>query len=392
MQYFRDKNDTDTGHMTEPCQYSIGVFGSGRMGADIVDYLSDFPVRLTWICVSEEEREKARREYQKKIGRRHRNGLMDDALFELRKKSSAISSSPAECAGCDIIIEAIIEDADAKRKLFAEIEAHARGDTVIVSNTSSINLSRLIENTVRRERFAGLHFFFPVRYRDIAELVLTDHTDAAAAGKLRQFLSFLGRFYLEMGERDAFILNRVVLECQAQACRFCEEGAFMPRDIDGIVKQSLFPAGIFELFDSVGIDVVYRSVVNYTERLSGREFYMPMLRALQSLVSSGRLGRKNGAGFYDYNETDARAEDRPAGDATGAGLLLHAIYVNSALKALERGIWRREDLEYALAEYTGARAGPFARAGEPAKGEMRAVLTEHYKKTGFEAYRPSLLL
>lgn len=361
------------------------------MGADIVDYLSDFPVRLTWICVSEEEREKARRVYQKKIGRRHRNGLMDDAQFELRKKSSAISSSPADCADCDIIIEAIIEDEDAKRKLFAEIEAHARGDAVIVSNTSSINLSRLIENAVRGERFAGLHFFFPVRYRDIAELVLTNHTDAAAAGRLRQFLSFIGRFYLEMGERDAFILNRVVLDCQAQACRFCEEGAFMPRDIDDIVKQSFFPAGIFELFDSVGIDVVYRSVVNYTESLSDREFYMPMLRALQSLVSSGRLGRKNGAGFYDYNETDARAENRPAVDATGAGLLLHAIYVNSAFKAFERGTWRREDLEYALAEYTGARAGPFSRAGEPAKRDMRDVLTEHYKKTGFEAYRPSML-
>lgn len=391
MQYFRDKNDTDTAHMTEPCQYSIGVFGSGRMGADIVDYLSDFPVRLTWICVSEEEREEARRAYQKKIGRRHRNGLMDDALFELREKSSVVSSSPAECADCDIIIEAIIEDEDAKRNLFAGIEAHARRDAVIVSNTSSINLSRLIENAVRRERFAGLHFFFPVRYRDIAELVLTGHTDAAAAGRLRQFLSFIGRFYLEMGERDAFILNRVVLECQAQACRFCEEGAFMPRDIDGIVKQSFLPAGIFELFDSVGIDVVYRSVVNYTESLADREFYIPMLRALQSLVSSGRLGRKNGAGFYDYNETDARAEDRPAVDATGAGLLLNAIYINSAFKALERGTWRREDLEYALAEYTGARAGPFAYAGEPAKREMRAVLKEHYKKTGFEAYRPSML-
>ena len=378
--------------MTETSQYSIGVIGSGRMGTDIIDYLADVTIPLTWICISDEEKERAEKAFRKKIERRHRNGLISDELCKFRNDNSTVSSALSDCAGCDIIIEAIHENADAKISLFRELESQVREDTVIVSNSSSINPSRLVGNALRKERFAGLHFFFPVRYTDIVELIRTDHTDETTMRRLRQFLSLAGKSRLEMGDGDAFILNRIFLDCQAQACRFCDEGLFRPRDIDRIVKRGLFPAGIFEFFDSVGIDVACRSVLNYTGCLPDREFYLPLIRALQSLISGDRLGRKNGAGFYDYPEPPPATDSAPAGDEDTAEMLLSALYINSAFKALERGIWSRDELEYALTEYTRNAVGPFARADELGKADISALLTEYHEKTGLEQYRPSSLL
>lgn len=378
--------------MSEKRPYSIGIIGSGRMGSDLFDYLSDFMFPLTLICISDQERMAAQKAFTRRLDRRLRNGLIEEELFDFRTNNCVISSSLKDCSGCDIIIEAIYEDEEAKRTLYRNLDAIVQKDTIIVSNSSSIPPSRIADGGIHGSRCAGLHFFFPVRYTNVAELIRMDHTDDDVMRILRDFLAEINRFYLEMGEVDAFVLNRILLDCQAQACRFLTEDRYSAGEIDRIMRRRLFPHGVFEFFDSVGIDVASRAVANYAALRGDIEFYQPMLMSMKKLISENRLGKKTAAGFLNYDKPEEPETDRAINGADQVEPVLAALYINSACRACERGTWPQEDLEYALTEYTGCPEGPFALAQEIGTSELHDLLSEHHMRTGFEAFRPSRLL
>ena len=160
-----------------------------------------------------------------------------------------------------------------------------------------------------------------------------------------------------------------------------------------MVKRELFPAGVFEFFDGVGIDVIYRSVMNYTENVTDKRFYLPLIRGLESLNADGRLGKKSGAGFYEYRQTD-KEEDNDCGDLPDREIVsrLACLYINSAFRALEKNICNRNDLEYAIREYLSVEKGPFASADEIGRALIRDNLLKYFHESGFDAYRPSMLL
>src|SRR3990172_1479955 len=216
--------------MDEPEIIKIGIIGNGKMGTDIFYYLADFNFHLTWVCRSEEGRKNSTDPFVRKLSRRRRSGLVDGAFVSYRMMNTNITTRLSELSDSDIVIEAIGEDTDAKAKLFGELDPLVRKDTVIASNSSSIKPSCFIKNVGRPEYYAGLHFFFPVKYKNIVEITTTDSTGERAINRIKKFLSIIERFYIILHESEGFILNRIFLDFQAQAYRYYAEGALEPEE------------------------------------------------------------------------------------------------------------------------------------------------------------------
>jgi 3-hydroxyacyl-CoA dehydrogenase len=378
--------------MTSTEKRTIGVIGSGHMGSEIAYFLHDLNFNLVWICIDEEERHRLVALFDRKIDRLLRNGAIDQDEIIQKKHAMKISCSLRDISSCDIIIEAIDENATAKTKLFTALEPFLGASARVVTNTSSITPSRLVGNGALRYRFAGLHFFSPVKMKNIVELIITEYTDNNTIATLRDFISAIGKSRLEMPEEESFVLNRLFLDIQAQAVRLHRDNKIDIKVIDHIIKESIFPRGVFEFFDDVGIDVMCQSVINYTAPIHDRTFYDPLLDFLADLLSRNRLGRKSGSGCYNYpanGDTVALPGKQIQEEIT---TLLQAIYINSVFKVLEKKIWSRDDIEFAVKEYMDLDQGPMELADKIGHGAIRELLTNHYNKTAFKAYRPSLLL
>jgi 3-hydroxyacyl-CoA dehydrogenase len=377
--------------MTDSEISHVGIVGSGRMGTDIFYYLADHYFNLTWVCISEDERKKSADSYMRKLARKSCSGLYDDSFVSYRKMHTNITSHVSDLSDSDIIIEAIWENEGAKAGLFESLQPVVGSNSIVVSNSSSFKPSRFIRHVQRPEFFAGLHFFYPVKYKNIAEIIFTDRTGDFALRRIKMLLAALGKFYIVMHEKDGFILNKIFLALQARAYRYFAEGTLGMKEIDSIAKRDIFPVGIFEFFDSVGLDVMYQSVINYTLDLSDREFYGPLLEGLHCLIEKNRIRGISGAGFYDhYKFSDNDYQGNDLHDSVS--LDLRCLYINSAFKALERKICSKEDMDYAIKEYMGVEKGPFEIADEIGTGKVLDILTSCYNKTGFDVYHPSSLL
>ncbi len=379
-------------NMSTPSNIKTGVIGSGLMGTDILYYLSDFDFNLVWICLGEEEQSRIQSAYSRKAERLFRNGLIDEKGLHHKKDQVLISSSIRDLHDCGIIIESIQENAADKARLFIDLAKVLAKDAVVVTNTSSIKPSLLIRDEEMKKHFAGLHFFYPVKMKNIVELIVTDFTDEKTITVLRNFISAMDRFHLEMHEDEAFILNRLFLDFQAQAFRLHHDDGLDMKAIDAIIKKNMFPVGVFEFFDLVGIDIMRQSIINYIDTMAGRDFYMPLIDCFDELISQKKIGRKSGAGFYNYPDNDPGVSLPDDGARTEIVALLQSMYINSVFRAFEKNIWSRVNLEFAVKEYMGVEKGPFTLADEMGHAAIKELLQHYYNKTGFDAYRPSLLL
>ena len=209
----------------------------------------------------------------------------------------------SRAAHADLVIEAVFEDIDVKRRLWSELDRIAPAATIFVTNTSSISIDRLAEAVAepRRARFAGMHFFSPVPVMPLVELIrgsaTTDETETA----IRQLAGELGMQVIVSEDRPGFIVNRILMPLLAEAMRAYEDGLGTAGDIDTGAKVGLrHPMGPLELADFIGLDVCLGILRVLHEGLGEEQFRPP--RVLVELVDAGHLGRKSGSGFHTYPE------------------------------------------------------------------------------------------
>jgi len=205
----------------------------------------------------------------------------------------------AELAGCDLVIEAIVENVEVKTKLFQELDDLLAPNAIICSNTSSLCIIELAAKTKRPNRVAGLHFFNPVPLMKLVEVVRTIAVSQDVIDALFAFAKKLGKEPVLAQDTTGFIVNRLLIPYLLYAIRCLEEGVASKEDIDKGMKLGCgYPMGPFELLDFVGLDTTY-----YIAQIMFDEFKDPMMAApplLKRMVLAGRYGRKNGKGFYDY--------------------------------------------------------------------------------------------
>ena len=204
-----------------------------------------------------------------------------------------------DLAGCDLVIEAIVETVDAKREVFATLEGVVGADTVFASNTSSLCITELASATRRPERFIGLHFFSPVPVMKLVEVVRGLATSDETCESVFAFGRSLGKDPVTAPDRPGFIANRLLIPYLLDAIRAYEEGVGTIEDIDKTMSLGCgYPMGPFTLLDFVGLDTTcYIAGIMYDEFRDPRYAPPPLLRRM---VLAGRHGRKTGRGFYTY--------------------------------------------------------------------------------------------
>jgi 3-hydroxyacyl-CoA dehydrogenase len=277
---------------------NIGIIGEGKMGTNLLYYLIDMDFNLTWICSQDADLERLRRTFNKRLIRTLEAGIIDEKRFQSIQERMTISSSLEDVTACELIIEAINEELQAKQKLFRALDAIASPGCIFTSNSSSINPSALIPSENRKDKFAGLHFFYPIALKNIVEVILLPESSRETVQELTTFLESIHRRFLILEEKDSFILNRIFLHFQNEAFLLVNEKKASIHQIDRIVKEHFFPIGVFEFFDSVGLDIMLASVKNYTEYDPSADRFHSLILRLEELVSYGRLGNKQNGGFY----------------------------------------------------------------------------------------------
>jgi 3-hydroxybutyryl-CoA dehydrogenase len=204
--------------------------------------------------------------------------------------------------GCDLIVEAIVENLDQKRETYAFLEAMVGRHTIFVSNTSSLCITELAAATSRPDRFAGLHFFNPVPLMKLVEVIRALTTSDDTYKTVFAFAQSLGKEAITAPDRPGFIVNRLLVPYLLDAIRAYENGLGTLEDIDNGMKLGCgYPMGPFTLLDFVGLDTTY-----YIANIMFEEFREPAYAPpplLKRMVLAGRLGRKSGRGFYTYGTT-----------------------------------------------------------------------------------------
>ena len=279
----------------------VGVLGCGLMGAGIAQTAASAGFETIVREVSDELIQKGFLGIEKSLSKFAEKGTISAEDQKAIRDRLSGTTSFEDLADCDIIIEAIIENLDEKRKTFAELDQICRPDTIFASNTSSISITAMMTATSieRQERFIGLHFFNPVPIMKLVEVVRTILTDEAVYEQGIEFGKRLGKVPVRAGDRSGFIVNRLLVPYMLDAIRALEEGVGSIVDIDTSMKLGLgYPMGPFTLGDFVGLDTTYYIAEIMFDEFREKRFAPPPL--LKRMVLAGLYGRKSGRGFYDY--------------------------------------------------------------------------------------------
>ncbi len=277
----------------------VAIIGAGTMGAGIAQASALAGYDVILYDVSDELLRPSLANIQDSIDKGVARGKTPTAVAEKAKTAFTLTTSLAEAAQADLVIEAAPERVDLKRQLFGELEAHAPEPTIFASNTSSLSINVLAAASQRQDRFLGLHFFNPAHIMKLVEVVKGDHTSQATMTAALAYVARLEKTAVVCKDTPAFIVNRVARPFYGEALRLLGEDAADVATIDTLLKSLGFRMGPFELIDLIGCDVNFA----VTQSVYAAYFQEPKYRPhpiQQRMVESGRLGRKTGQGFYTY--------------------------------------------------------------------------------------------
>jgi 3-hydroxybutyryl-CoA dehydrogenase len=257
----------------------VGIIGSGKMGSDIFNYLSDYSFDLVWYTIETDQIKSLQESLEKKNKRQLKHGIINQEIFE-QKSNYKITNQLTDLSDCDLVIESVIEDQSVKTEVFRKLENIVKPSCLLVSNSSSILPSQYSQDLLRKNRVAGIHFFYPLAIKNITELIFSDDTDEITRESLRLFLETINRFYIEQDEKNAFILNRFLLEIQVKANELIRYYNLGFKQIDEIAKRIIPDFGLFEMMDHVGHNTMYNSILNYSLMDREKRKYQPLLDEL----------------------------------------------------------------------------------------------------------------
>jgi 3-hydroxybutyryl-CoA dehydrogenase len=278
------------------------------MGAGIAEVVARSGYETVVREVSEELLEKGMARIQRSLDRAVSKGKLEDEEREKALGRITDTVSLEQLADCDLVIEAIVESFEEKRKTFIALDRAVQGDALFASNTSSLTITQLAVTTNRPERFVGLHFFNPVPVMELVEVVGTLLTDDQSLDRAEEFISSLGKTPVACSDRSGFIVNRLLVPYLLDAVRAYEEGLGTLEDIDTAMRLGCsYPMGPFKLLDFVGLDTTYNIANIMFEEFREKRFAPPPL--LKQMVTAGRLGRKSGRGFYDYSQKEKSSKN-----------------------------------------------------------------------------------
>ncbi|NJD28686.1 MAG: 3-hydroxybutyryl-CoA dehydrogenase [Chloroflexi bacterium] len=386
---------------------TLAVIGAGTMGAGIAQVALEagWEVRLQDVTPGavERARERIRDGLTRRASRAvpdpaQRDGFVAGYLAHLRD-----APSPAEAAAeAALVIEAVVEDLDAKRALFAELDEAADQGTILATNTSALSVSDIGHGVrIAPERVLGLHFFNPAPLLPLVEVVRAARTADWALERAAAFVEGWGKTPIRCADSPGFIVNRVNRPFTLEALRLLHSGAATVEAIDTAVVEAGFPMGPFTLMDLIGIDVNLAAARSLFEAFGRPPRFRPS-PIQEELVAAGRLGRKTGEGFYRYERgqrtglsarfaTPPSAHPPQGHDGIGITDRLVLAIVNEAYRALGDGIATADDIDRAMRLGASHPFGPFEWARGTGLDEV-ALMLDTLAAEDADTFRPALAL
>ncbi|PYX59188.1 MAG: 3-hydroxybutyryl-CoA dehydrogenase [Acidobacteria bacterium] len=278
----------------------VGVLGCGLMGSGIAQVAATAGFDVTVLEVEQKFLDKGFAGIEKSLAKLVEKGTLKETPEAVRPRLKG-TTKREDLAGCDIVIEAIIENVEEKKKVYAALDSVVKKEAIFASNTSSISITELLTSTKRPERFVGLHFFNPVPLMKLVEVVRTIATANEVYESAYEFAKKLGKVPVRTSDKTGFIVNRLLVPYLLDAIRAYEDGVGSIEDIDNAMKLGCgYPMGPFTLLDFVGLDTTYYITHVMYDEFKERRFASPPL--LKRMVMAGWYGRKTGKGFYDYSD------------------------------------------------------------------------------------------
>lgn len=310
----------------------VHVIGAGVMGGDIAAWCAMRGLRVTL----QDQNAKALAPAMKRAQALFKRRLRDKRLIRDATDLLIPDVAGEGARRADVIIEAIFENLEVKRALFAKLEAAAKPGAILATNTSSLKLADIGANFADPRRLVGIHFFNPVPQMQLVEIVSGGNTDPAIANNAAAFVRQLDKLPLHVKDAPGFLVNRVLGPYLNQALRMVDEG-MAPETIDAAMTRFGMPMGPIELADTVGLDICMHA----GKALAGGDAEPP--KKLADLVAAGSLGKKTGRGFYAWEK--GKAQKGPAGTVTQELIeRLIAPYLKEAQAVVAEGIVADADL------------------------------------------------
>ncbi len=285
----------------------LGVLGAGFMGSGVASVsLPLCPVVLR--DIADGQLSSAARSIHGGLEKQVRSGALTRTERDRRWSRLLLTSDVAELAGCSLVIEAVFEDLDLKRRVLAEVEEVVRPDAVVASNTSALPIAGIAATARHPERVLGMHYFSPVPKMPLLELVVAEQTAPWAVATARAFAAAQGKTVITVKDGPGFYTTRILAAYLNEAMLLLSEGAAID-EVDRALKDFGFPVGPIALIDEVGIDVAAHVAEDLGQRFADRGMAASPL--LPKLYAAGYLGRKNRRGFFVYPPGGKKGRKRP---------------------------------------------------------------------------------
>jgi 3-hydroxybutyryl-CoA dehydrogenase len=278
---------------------TIGVAGSGTMGNGIAHVAARAGYQVVLLDVQQEALDRGLATIQKNMDREVAKNKLSISEKSAAISRIALTTDVSRVAESDFVIEAVVEDFDAKTKIFQSLDRAARPTVILASNTSSISITKMASKTQRQDRIIGMHFMNPVPVMNLVEIVRGLATSEETFRTTKSLAESLGKTPVEVNDYPGFVSNRVLMPMINEAAFCVMEGVASPEAVDTVMKLGMnHPIGPLALADLIGLDICL-NVLEVLQEGLGDPKYRPC-PLLRKMVDAGQLGRKSGRGFYQY--------------------------------------------------------------------------------------------
>ncbi|MCH1423184.1 MAG: 3-hydroxybutyryl-CoA dehydrogenase [Candidatus Poseidoniaceae archaeon] len=277
----------------------IAVLGAGQMGNGITQVAACAGYEVTMIDIEQAFVDRGIASIEKSLAKLVSKERMTQDDADGARGRISLSIDRADCADCDLVIEAVPEILDLKISIFQELDNLCKPETILASNTSSISISTIADATKRPDQVIGMHFMNPVPIMKLVEIINGNKTSEATNAAVLEASATMGKTALSCNDSPGFVSNRILCPMLNEAILTLQEGVAEPEAIDGIMKLGMnHPIGPLALSDLIGLDTVLH-IMNVLHEGMGDDKYAPAPLLVQ-MVDEGKLGRKSGQGFYTY--------------------------------------------------------------------------------------------